>query len=197
MLTAAALVLPSAVTAQEPVAGEESILDRIEYTARAGLSMPFGDLGDMFKMGLCAGIDGFAQYRDNIYFGGSITYNRWGVDLDIDDVDGSGSMIEFVPKVRYIFSDVGGDDKTFYGQGGLGFYRFAFNYEYETDYNIPGVPEETVDVDDSEMDLGICFGGGIIVHQSDSFTWEIRPEFHFVFADDTASFFNLTGGFVF
>ncbi|MBD3180270.1 MAG: hypothetical protein GF417_12230 [Candidatus Latescibacteria bacterium] len=201
LLAAAALLLPSAVAAQEPEAdaGSGSILDRIEYTAKAGLSMPFGDMGDVYKMGFCLGIDGFVHYKDNIYIGGSITYNRWGVDSDLfgDNTDGSGSIIEFVPKGRYVFDKSEGSNKTFYAQAGLGFYRFAWDYEYETDFNIPGVDEETVDVDDSEIDLGICFGGGMIIAQSESFTWEVRPEVHFVFADDTANYFTLTGGFIF
>lgn len=199
LFIAAALVLPSAAAAQEAESESGSLLDRIEYTAKAGLSMPFGDLGDLFKMGFCLGIDGFTRYRDNIYIGGSITYNRWGIDSDLggDNADGSGSMIEFVPKVRYFFNMSEDTNKRFYAQGGLGFYRFAFDYEWETDFNIPGVPEETVKVDESEIDLGICFGGGIIIEQSESFTWEIRPEVHIVFADDNANYFGLTGGFIF
>jgi len=201
LLIAAAFVLPSMVTAQEAAAGAASggILDRIDYTARGGLSMPFGDMGDMFKMGLCIGIDGFVHYRDNYYIGGSIAYNRWGLDSDFvgDDAEGSGSMIEFVPKVRYLFDRKEGSNKTFYAQAGAGFYRFAYDYEWETDFGYPGVPEETYSADDSEINLGICFGGGIMIHQSESLTWEVRPEVHIVFADDNANYLTITGGFTF
>jgi hypothetical protein len=185
LLLAIMIILPSWSMAAD------GIMEKIEFNANAGISMPVGDASDFYNVGICIGLDGFVPFKDNILLGGRIAYNRWGADdggWTGTNIDGSGSMMEFVPQVRYLFShsDSTGSKNTFYGQAGLGFYRFAFN-----------VDVGNYDIDDSDINLGLSLGGGIIIHQSESRTWEIRPALHIVFNNGTTKYFTIVGGFSF
>lgn len=185
LLLAVILVLPATAMAAE------GIMEKIEFNANAGLSMPVGDASDCFNIGICLGIDGFVPYNDNVLFGGRIAYNRWGVDdggWTGTNINGSGSVMEFLPQVRYLFTrgDSARNTNTFYGQAGLGFYRFSFD-----------VDVGSYDIDDCDIDLGLSLGGGIIIHQSESKTWEIRPALNIIFDNGSTKYFTISGGFSF
>lgn len=170
LMIAIIIILPASALAAD------SIMEQIEFNANAGLSMPIGDTGDSYNTGICFGLDGFIPHTDNILLGGRIAYNRWGVD----EGDGSASIMEFIPQGRYLFSqsDSTGSTNKYFGQAGIGFYRSAFD-------------------DDSEINLGMRLGGGIIIDQSESRRWEIKPALNIIFDDGTSKYFTISGGFSF
>ncbi|MCD6379343.1 hypothetical protein J7M07_02705 [bacterium] len=97
--------------------------------------------------------------------------------------------MEFVPQARYLFSNsdsTGNTKNTYYGQAGLGFYRFAYNMDIGP-----------FDVSGSTTNLGLSLGGGIIIRQSESRTWEIRPALNIIFDDGSTKYFTIVGGFSF
>jgi len=171
-------------------------LDMLEFSAGAGLSMPVGDAGDFYNTGLCLGLEGFYPYRDWVHFGGRIAYNRWGVDkggwaLPQADIDGSGSVMEFLPQAKFIINPNTMGTTVFFGQAGFGFYRFAWDVETTVNNN-------TTSNEDSEFKLGLNLGGGVTVHQSEQWTWEIKPLFHIIFTEGSSTkYFSLLGGFTF
>ncbi|MCD6379344.1 hypothetical protein J7M07_02710 [bacterium] len=52
LLLAIMIILPSWSMAAD------GIMEKIEFNANAGLSMPIGDAGDFYNIGICLGIDG-------------------------------------------------------------------------------------------------------------------------------------------
>jgi len=96
--------------------------------------------------------------------------------------------MEFVPQVRYLssHSDSTSNTNTYFGQAGLGLYRFAY------DVDIANINHEH-----SDLNLGLCLGGGIILHQSETRRWEIRPALNIIFNDGTTKYFTISGGFSF
>ena len=186
-LLAIMIILPSWSMAAD------GIMERIEFNANAGLSIPLGDASDRFNIGICFGLDGFVPYKDNILFGGRLAYNRWGIDAGgwgADDNDGSGSVMEFIPQVRYLFSRTDSTSSTYsyYCQAGLGLYRFAYDVNVK---NIHGIIKNP---NDSDLNLGLSLGGGIIIYQSESRSWEIRPTLNIIFNNDSTKYFTITGG---
>ncbi|MDZ7860824.1 MAG: hypothetical protein U5O15_09235 [Candidatus Krumholzibacteriota bacterium] len=185
LMIAIIIILPASALAAD------SIMEQIEFNANAGLSMPIGDTGDSYNTGICFGLDGFIPHTDNILLGGRIAYNRWGVDeggWTGTDIDGSASIMEFIPQVKYLFSqsDSTGSTNKYFGQAGIGFYRSAFDVDVGND-----------NYDDSEINLGMSLGGGIIIHQSESRRWEIKPALNIIFNDGTSKYFTISGGFSF
>jgi hypothetical protein len=184
-----------------PVSGgrAESFLDEVTFGADAGLSMPMGNSGDLYSMGFVVGVNGFYPYRENILIGGRIAYNRWGIDSGGwvgSNVDGSSSVMEFVPQVRYLFPTEEGKTMSFFGQGGLGFYRYAFNVDVENDLPLVGLQKYSYD--DSAVNLGLCFGGGALFEQGSGRVWEVRPMIHVVFTEgESTTFLSLTVGTTF
>lgn len=178
-------------------AAAQSFMDEIEWSVDAGLAMPTGDFGDATNIGFSLGFNGFWAYTEQILIGGRIAYDRWGTDDDIGgrgwDVEGHFSAIEVVPQVRYLITDDPTQRANFFGQGGIGFYRFAYDLEWDSD-----LTTESYDDDDSEIDLGICLGGGVTIDTAGGRSFEIRPMYHIIFTEgDSSSFFALTVGYLF
>ena len=184
-LLAIMIILPSWSMAAD------DIMEKIEFNANAGLSMPIGDASDFYSTGICFGLDGFIPYNDNVLFGGRLAYNRWGADdcgwVGID-VDGSGSVMEFIPQVRYLFShsDSTSNTNRYFCQAGLGLYRFAYDVDIGN-----------INHDDSDLNLGLSLSAGIILYQSASRIWEIRPALNIIFNNDSTKYFTIMGGFSF
>ncbi|MBN1885087.1 MAG: outer membrane beta-barrel protein, partial [Candidatus Krumholzibacteriota bacterium] len=155
-------------------AAAQSVLDDIDWSVDAGIAMPTGDFGKAANTGFCFGVNGFWSYTERLLFGGRIAYDRWGVDEDMGgrgwDVEGHFSAIEIVPQVRYLFTDDATQRANFFGQAGIGFYRFAFDLEYDSD-----LTDDTWDSDDAEIDLGIALGGGVTIDTAGGRSFEIRP----------------------
>ncbi len=162
-----------------------SIIDETTFGANVGISFPTGDAGDAYNMGFCLGVHGFYPYRDNIHIGGRFAYNRWGIDDIMGggagcDADGHGSIIEVLPQVRYLFSRNETSNYGFFALGGLGFYRFGFDYEIDC----PGTMADG-DYSDSEIKLGLCLGGGVTIGSEGGRIYEVIPVYNIVFTEDS------------
>lgn len=96
--------------------------------------------------------------------------------------------MEFIPQVRYLFShsDSTSNTNRYFCQAGLGLYRFA----YDVDIN-------NINHDDSDLNLGLSLSAGIILYQSASRSWEIRPALNIIFNNDSTKYFTIMGGFSF
>ncbi len=174
-------------------ASAQSFINELNYEVDAGLSMPTGDASDFYNMGFVLGGTAFYPYSERIHFGLRLAYNRWGIDDGGwlgSDVDGSVSMMEFVPQVKYIFPTAETSSMGFFLQGGLGFYRYAYN----VDVTYMGM---TVNNDDSSFNLGICLGGGVTLDKGGR-KWFIRPMYHIAFTEgDSAKYLSLSFGLEF
>ncbi len=176
----------------------ESLLDKIAFSGDAGISMPLGDADDFYNVGFVVGVNGFYPYSDNIHFGGRVAYNRWGVEDEGwgENTEGYGSMMEFVPQVRYLFSPSETADKSFFLQGGLGFYRYAYDFEW-TGPDLHGGTAEYSN-DGSEIELGLCLGGGVAVELAGGSELEFKPMINIVFTEgESTKYFTLTVGMAF
>ncbi|HSG27155.1 MAG TPA: hypothetical protein VLA34_01655 [Candidatus Krumholzibacterium sp.] len=173
--------------------GEESFFDKLDCSFDAGLSMPMGDASELHSMGFAFGVNCLYPYTDEILIGLRIAYNRWGIDDGGwvgSDVDGSSSMMEFVPQVRYLFPTDANSSFSFFTQAGIGFYRYAFDVDTT-------VGDVTTNYDDSDFNLGLCLGGGTMFEGAGR-TWEIRPMAHIVFTEgNSTTYIGLTAGITF
>jgi hypothetical protein len=171
----------------------ESFLSKTLFEVDAGLSMPTGNLSDFYSLGFVIGATGFYPYSDRIHYGFRFAFNKWGIDdggWRGTDIDGSVSMMEFVPQVRYIFPTAETSKMGFFAQGGIGFYRYAYDVDITYD-------SDTHTVDGSDFDLGLCLGGGVTLDQGGR-TWLITPMYHIVFTEgDSSNYLTLTLGMAF
>ncbi len=180
-------------TAPDQDSGSGSFFDDLVYTVDAGLSMPLGDISDFYNSGFVIGFDAFYPWSEKIHFGGRIAFNKWGVDdggWTGNDISGSSMMIEFVPMARYLFLNDSASTTTFFTQAGIGFYRFSFDVDvtYES---------ITQNYDDSDINLGLCFGGGMILKKGNR-EWLIQPMINQVFTDGNSStYMSITFGMAF
>lgn len=180
----ALIILPVAEAGAQTEAGAEggSFFQSLTFSADAGLSMPMGDASELHSMGFVLGVNCFYPYTDAIHIGARIAYNFWGIDdggWAGNDIDGSSSMMEFVPQVRYLFPSDESSKMSFFGQAGLGFYRYAFDVDAT-------IGDDTYNFDDSDFNLGLCFGGGMKINGGGR-TWELRPMLHIVFTEGNSS----------
>lgn len=191
--TLAAAVLSLAIAISPAAASAESFLSDIEWSVDAGLSLPMGDMAELHSIGFVIGFNGFYPYSDALHFGGRIAYNYLGIDDGGwvgSDVDGSSSMMEFVPMVRYLLPSKETSTMSFFLQGGLGFYRYAFDVEAT-------IMDETFNYDDSDTNLGICLGGGLSL-DSGGRTFVFQPLINMVFTEgDSSTYITLTAGITF
>lgn len=170
------------------------MLDEIIFTPNAGVSMPVGDASDRYNLGICLGLDGLYPYNDHFQFGGRLAFDRWGIDgggWTGSDVDGSSSIIEIIPEMKYLFNPGTTGGVEVFGLAGLGLYRFA----YDVDVTSQGT---TKTYDDSELKFGLSVGGGVTIYQTASTVWEVRPTFHVIFTEDTSvKYLSVIAGFSF
>ncbi len=176
---------------QDP--GSGSFFDDVVFIVDAGLSMPLGDISDFYNTGFVIGINGFFPWSEKIHFGGRIAFNKWGIDdggWTGTDIDGSSLMIEFVPMARYLFLNDKASTTTFFAQAGIGLYRFSFDVDVTND-------SITQNYDDSDINLGLCFGGGMLLERGNR-EWIVQPMVNQVFTDGNSStYLSLTIGMAF
>ena len=193
ILLAPATAMAQLETTPDQDSGSGSFFDDLVFIVDAGLSMPVGNIADFYNLGFVIGINGFYPWSENLHFGGRIAFNKWGVDdggWTGSDVDGSSMMIEFVPMARYLFPNDETSRSTFFAQGGIGFYRFSF----DVDVTVESV---TRTYDDSDINLGFCLGGGMILEKG-SREWVIQPMLTQVFTDgDSSTYLSFTFGMAF
>ncbi len=201
LIMLALLIMPAADARAQSTVTEvqstrsESFFDEVIFSIDAGISMPMGDTAKRFSMGFAFGVNGFYPYSGsgNLHFGARIAYNKWGIDEgwgEGTNADGSNSMMEFMPMARYLFPHERAATTTFFGQGGIGFYRFHYNVDYTI-----GTVKNTADY--SEIDLGICFGGGVLLERGGR-NWIVQPMINYVFTDgDSSTYLTLTVGMAF
>jgi hypothetical protein len=174
-------------------ASAQSFFNELNYEVDAGLSMPTGDASDFYNMGFVLGGTAFYPYSDRIHLGMRLAYNRWGIDGGGwlgSNVDGSASMMEFVPQIKYLFPTSETSAMGFFAQGGLGFYRYGYNVDVS--YN--GID---LSYDDSSFNLGICLGGGVTLDRGGR-KWFVRPMYHIVFTEgDSSKYLTLSFGLEF
>ena len=180
-------------TAPDQDSGSGSFFDDIVCIVDAGLSMPLGDISDFYNSGFVVGFNVFYPWSERFHYGGRIAFNKWGVDdggWTGTDIDGSSLMIEFVPMARYLFLNDDASTTTFFAQAGLGFYRFSFDVDVTHE-------SETQNFDDSDINLGLCFGGGMILEKGNR-EWIIQPMLNQVFTDGNSStYLSITFGMAF
>jgi hypothetical protein len=189
--TAIALAICLFATISPASSDAQSIFDDLSFGLDAGFSVPMGDAADYHSMGLVVGLNCFYEYSENFQYGVRFAFNRWGIDdagWTGDDVDGSSSMMEFIPQVKYIFPRDEMSKFGFFGQGGIGFYRYAFDVDVTVD------PLPTVNYNDSDFNLGICLGGGLTI-EGGGREWNITPMFNMVFTDnESTTYMTITIG---
>lgn len=111
--------------------------------------------------------------------GGEVAYLLLGSESNIDF-----SEIQITGQGYYMFPEQ--PSMQPYLEAGAGFYNSRSSGEIE----IPGLP--SVDVDESETDLGINFGGGIKFGKADSkVKFGADGKWHVIFADDSANMITL------
>lgn len=193
------ILVPTAAMAQfEAVPDQDSesgsFFDDVIWIVDAGLSMPVGDKSDFYNSGFVIGFNMFYPWSERFHYGGRIAFNKWGVDdggWTGNDIDGSSLIIEFVPMARYLFPNDDASTTTFFAQAGLGFYRFSW------DVDVTDAADITHNHDGSDVNLGLCFGGGMILEKGNR-EWIVQPMLNQVFTDgDSSTYLSITIGMAF
>ena len=156
------------------VSGAAHALPGVTIDAGVTLPMPSGDFSDSFKPGFGAAADAFVGIPlSGLQFGGRIGYNSFGAEDDFDD--GSMSIIEILPSVRYSLSAPLGMVSLF-GQLGLGMY--AWNSELD----MGGVT-----VEDDGTDFGFALGVGASARVTPTMKLFLMPMYHSIQTEDDAT----------
>ncbi len=135
---------------------------------------PVGDFSDGAETGFGGAFEAFAGLPMlPLKFGGRVAYNRFGHQYN----DGSSSVIEILPSMRYGFGLPLGV-MSFFGQLGAG----AYHWKYEL--KSPGVSIKT---DDTKF--GVSLGIG-----ANAMNLLVLPMYHVMFDDDKTSYFSFNIG---
>ncbi len=161
-----------------PAAGQP-----VRFSIAGGLSQPMGDFGDAANLGF--NITGSAEFRPAGFpFGlrADVQANRYGIDSEDDDVD--GSFLILGGQLNGVFNFPQTNPSAFrpYVLGGIGLHRVSVSVD------------DTDDEADPETAVSFNFGGGINFRAStlDSFV-EIRYQ-SVRTDDDPASFLPIVFG---
>jgi len=140
---------------------------------RLGVAMPFGDFGDAYDPGFTVGGGFLMGFHEKMAFEANVNYTPFGGDL----VD--FAIIDFSGGIRYFFMTEG---IAPYVGGGIGFYN------------------QNVDIDnvDSENDIGINYGGGLMYGFSETIALDFGLKLNTIFTEDEATnYFSITAGFAY
>ena len=148
-----------------------------------GASLPMGDFGDAAETGWhIGGLGEFAQPGWPVALRGEITYHRHSAK----DVDGSASVLSFIPNIVLPFGDPAATARP-YIIGGLGVHHVSVDLE------VPGVG----DAEDSETKFGFNVGGGFNFNLA-GFDTFIEARWHSVLTEgNSTTFIPLSFGFKF
>ena len=155
-----------AVSSLIPMTASSQISSDVTFN----LPMPSGDFADSFKPGYGAGADVFVGFPLlPIKLGGHVAYNRFSADDKLED--GSSTIIEILPSVRYAvglpMSPIG-----FFGQFGVGMYNWSNEIE------AGGLTTKT-----DGTDFGVAVGVGVTA-KIPGFGFIVMPMYHTIMAED-------------
>jgi hypothetical protein len=170
---------------------------RLMLSADIGLSKAVGNEGAEWDLGWSAGGNAFYLLNPNLLLGLRYAYNSWSPNQDellesVDDaagfsVDGSATLMEFVPTVR-LSTAWEFNLFNFFLQGGAGYWM----QDVEVTIDPPALDAETVT--DDEDKFGLSLGGGVILGDYESFTFEVTPLFHLLFPMNDFHYFTVSAG---
>ncbi len=169
LLRVVSLLVICAITAQAQPVGDKTWQVGVDF----GLSQGLDDATENWNMGFSAGANGFYLVNPNSMVGLRVAYNRWGADEEVLPtlVDEYVTITEIAPAFR--FSTAWETLFNFYGQVNAGLYMTRYSDDI-------GALELEAESDR----FGIGIGGGIAIGDYESYTFEIKPLFHFVFPSD-------------
>ena len=164
-----------------------SALAQVNVDVNAGYLMPTGDFADNSKAGFSAGADVFFGLPMlPLEIGGRVAYNYFGAEDKFED--GSTSIIEILPSVRYVLGPPLSPVKIF-GQFGAGLYN------WKNEFDVKGQITQT---EDDGSDFGICFGVGVRGKLGPVMGIMAMPMYHIIMTEDeNTTYISLNVGVVF
>ncbi|MCI0406841.1 MAG: hypothetical protein L0Z48_03350 [candidate division Zixibacteria bacterium] len=173
-LTVLAVLLTLATGFAKPKPSGFGTLDKtLVFTPTGGLVFPMGDFGDGADMGFMVG--GNIEYfvHPQVALSGNLAYHSFGAPTGVPD---GADFFLIGGGVRGLLFD---DAKINpYGRAAAGLYQ-----------------------GDDESNVGLNFGGGVLIRSSKTLGFFAEGALHFVFgqgsgASTTVNFFGVTGGLV-
>jgi len=167
------------------------------FTISAGASKALGEGSNNINLGFNGSLSSFTKASNNVFVGGKISYNHFGVDTgEIEntfpgvDLSASMSILELLPIIR-IFPSVNFEEKTnYFLQAGLGYYSLTAKAtaKYQGESNSDS---------ESEGNFGLNLGIGIILGQSGTTKVEVSPNYNIIFTEDESTkYFSINVGII-
>lgn len=164
------------------------------FEVGGGISKAVGDGSEYWNLGFNVNGSYFMPLSPNIRIGGRFAYNYWSPnedelksDFGMSDmslsIDGSGTIIELTPSIRFVSPPKGGGT-GFFAQAGVGY--FIWKGTAEVSASMMGY-SYTEEIEDSDEVFGVNFGGGIILGGSFGRGITIYPLYNILFTEDEST----------
>ena len=167
---------------------------QVRFSVDGGTSKPVGQNEDLLHWGFSVGGTVMFNIIDNLWVGGRIAYNRWGLDesefvdrvtrLNLTDPDihrGAGEALEVLPAVR-LMTNYAVSPINFFLHGGAGLYVLNLQTKVSGFKDVGGFSEAVTDVlGDDVMRFGIQAGFGVLIGSPRFISVELFPAYNLIF----------------
>jgi hypothetical protein len=165
-----------------------------------GLSMVAGrTYGEFFDAGYAIGGSIFYSVHENISLGGHLRHHSWKANArpyDWTRADGSASLLEIVPAVRFTAQPERLAQKVrLFAELGAG---YASVDSDAVSWTVPDLPEDPLGPEEpiitADGDILLNFGLGISIESEIGFQIELLPTLHYLLADEALPFVSFDLG---
>ena len=165
--------------------------ERLDLGIDGGLSTVVGyDFKEYFDAGFNLGGSVLYTLHPNIAIGARVRYHSWQADnrpYDWTCADGSASVLEIVPAVRFMTSPGTLEPAVLFLQIGAGYASIDSDAVH---WMVPDLPDDPVGPEepiiDPQSNTVLSFGAGISIETGIGFDLEFMPAFDYIFTDSHA-----------